>query len=58
MRVNEMNSGQKTLQRNNHGGKVDNVGMNCIEHLSKFFWNLSGGKVFKKQSRNKPTLQT
>lgn len=55
-RVNEVNARQRTLQRNNYGGKLDDVEIYYIEHLSKIFYNLSGEKVIKYQSRNKVAL--
>lgn len=36
-RVNEVNARQRTLQRNNFGGKLDNEEIYYIEHLSKTF---------------------
>lgn len=36
-RVNEVNARQRTLQINNYGGKLDNVEIYYIEHLSKIF---------------------
>ena len=36
-RVNEVDARQRTLQRNNYGGKLDNGEIYYTEHLSKTF---------------------